>query len=130
MANSSSRRPEEYGTSGSRFSTEGTGHSQQGSSTLTEKAKDVASSVTGKAQEFASSLGQRAEDMGSALGQRAGDAASAVAETWNAGTRYVQEQGFSGMADDVTNLIRRNPIPALLIAFGLGFLSARTIRNL
>jgi len=29
------------------------------------------------------------------------------------------------MADDVTDLIRRNPIPALFVGIGLGFLLAR-----
>jgi hypothetical protein len=31
------------------------------------------------------------------------------------------------MAEDVTNLIRRNPIPALLIGIGAGFLLARAM---
>ena len=34
------------------------------------------------------------------------------------------------MAEDLTDLIRRNPIPALLVGVGLGFLLARaTTRN-
>ena len=39
------------------------------------------------------------------------------------------DQGFSGLAEDMTTMIRRNPIPALLIGFGLGFLLARTFRD-
>ena len=33
------------------------------------------------------------------------------------------------IGDDLTNLIRRNPIPALLLGVGVGFLLARAIRS-
>jgi len=33
------------------------------------------------------------------------------------------------MAEDITGLIRRNPIPALFIGVGRGFLLARTLRS-
>jgi hypothetical protein len=55
-----------------------------------------------------------------------GTAGSAVADTLERGGRYLQEEGLSGMAEDLTALIRRNPIPAMLIAFGVGFLIARS----
>lgn len=42
---------------------------------------------------------------------------------------YLEEKGLSGMAGDVTDLIRRNPLPALLIAVGIGFLIARSFRS-
>jgi hypothetical protein len=37
----------------------------------------------------------------------------------------LEEQGLSGIAEDVTEVVRRNPIPALFIAAGIGFLLAR-----
>jgi uncharacterized membrane-anchored protein YhcB (DUF1043 family) len=33
------------------------------------------------------------------------------------------------MAEDLTSLIRRNPIPAMLVGVGLGFLLARMTRR-
>jgi uncharacterized membrane-anchored protein YhcB (DUF1043 family) len=33
------------------------------------------------------------------------------------------------MTDDLTNLIRRNPIPALFVGIGIGFLLARVTRS-
>jgi hypothetical protein len=33
------------------------------------------------------------------------------------------------MADDLSGVIRRNPIPALLIGIGIGFLLARSTRS-
>ena len=39
--------------------------------------------------------------------------------------KYLEEEGLSGIASDVTALIKRNPIPALFIGIGVGFLLAR-----
>jgi len=58
-----------------------------------------------------------------------GTASSAVADTLESGGRYLQQEGLNGMAADVTNLIRRNPIPAVLIGISLGFLLAKTTQR-
>jgi hypothetical protein len=55
----------------------------------------------------------------------AGEASTAVANTLENTGRHLQKEGLKGIADDVTNLIRRNPIPALLVGLGVGFLIAR-----
>ena len=54
-----------------------------------------------------------------------GSAASGVASALDRTGDYLQDQGLSGMGGDFTNLIRRNPIPALLIGVAVGFLLAR-----
>ena len=36
---------------------------------------------------------------------------------------------LSGIGEDLTGMIRRNPVPALLIGIGLGFLIARATRS-
>ena len=59
----------------------------------------------------------------------AGDASSAVANTLERTGRYLQEEGLEGIAEDVTNLIRRNPIPAMLVGVGAGFLLARAMTS-
>jgi hypothetical protein len=111
-----------------------------------DKAKDmasnVASTVAGKARDAASSVGQRAEDATHAVGGSLqslagtirenapqsgmlGTVGSSVASGLETGGRYLKEEGLSGIADDMTNMIRRNPLPALLVAVGLGFILAR-----
>jgi hypothetical protein len=55
----------------------------------------------------------------------AGEASAVVADTLESTGRYLQEEGLKGMAEELTILIRRNPVPALLAAFGAGFLIAR-----
>jgi hypothetical protein len=122
-------------------------------STVAEKAKDAASTVTEKAKDAASAVVHGAEDATSYLGHKAedatatvggglktlghtirentphdgviGEASSAVANSLESTGRYLQEEGLKGMAEDMTNMIRRNPIPALLVGVGIGFLIAR-----
>src|SRR5207249_480899 len=117
------------------------------------KAKETASSLTQKAGDAASYVGKRAEDAASFVGKKAEDATSsvgcgmksladtirekgpeggtlgaagnAVADTLESSGRYLQEHGLSGIGEDMANLIKRNPIPALLVGIGLGFLIAR-----
>jgi len=123
-------------------------------STVADKARDFASSAASKAGDVASNLGQKASDVASTLGHRADDATSAVsggmknlagtirenlpnsgvlgsasstlADTLDSGSRYLQEEGLKGISEDLTNLIRRNPIPALLVGVGIGYLLARS----
>jgi hypothetical protein len=58
-----------------------------------------------------------------------GSAATAVAGTLERGGRYLETEKLSGMGEDFTNLIRKNPIPALLVGIGLGYLLARATRS-
>jgi len=110
---------------------------------VVDRAKDVASNVADKARDVASNVGQRAEDglgaVGSGMSNLAGtvreytpesgvlhNVGARVAEGLESGGRYLRDEGFRGMADDLTDLIRNNPIPALLIGIGVGFLLARS----
>jgi hypothetical protein len=114
-----------------------------------DKAKEAASyvgeqakSAMHSAQDAVNSAGKRAEDATHAAGTGiksfghtvreyapdrnvVKDATNAVADTLENTGKYLEEEGLSGMAEDVTNLIKRNPIPALFIGVGVGFLLAR-----
>jgi hypothetical protein len=111
-----------------------------------DTAKDVAAAAAKKAGEAASCIGHKAEDATSTVGGgmkslagsirehtpregMLGHATSAVADTLESGGRYLQEHGLSGVGEDVTGLIRRNPIPAVLIGIGIGYLIARATRS-
>ncbi len=112
---------------------------QEAASNLGQKAQDVASNVRDKAQNFASSASGKAEDALSNVGEKMssfagtlrerapregmiGQAAGAVADQLETGGRYLSQHDFSDMADDVSSLIRQNPIPSLLVGFGVGFM--------
>lgn len=111
-------------------------------SAVRDKAKDVASTIGEKAKDFASGFGDRAESAVSSVGQGIqsvgdslrdkgphdgfmGKANSAISSALHEGGHYLDEQGLGGMADDITKMIRRNPLPAVLLGVGLGFMLAR-----
>jgi len=124
---------------------------------VADKAKEAASGVVDKVKDMASSAGQAVGSAATTVGHKADDAvgsvgsgmhsladkihdaapehgvlgkaADCVANTLEAGGRYLEDKKISGMAGDVTDMIRRNPIPALLVGIGLGFLLARTLRS-
>jgi len=123
--------------------------------TFTEKAKDVAQQAGDKAKEAASTVGDMASSAASSVGKTAdkwtsatgsgmknlgdtleekgphggmlGSASHAVASTLAEGGKYLEREGLSGMMEDVTNLVRRNPMPAILVGIGLGYLIGRTL---
>jgi methyl-accepting chemotaxis protein len=111
-----------------------------------DKAKEIGANVGDKAKEIASAAGQKANNLTSRVGSgmeslgesirehsphagTAGAVASRVAENLERGGRYVREKEIGGMANDLTDVIRRNPVPAILIGVGLGYLIARAIRR-
>jgi ElaB/YqjD/DUF883 family membrane-anchored ribosome-binding protein len=117
-------------------------------SNLGEKTKDAASAAASAAGEAvsgaASSLGKSADKMASSAGSSVkhlgetikakgpqdgvlGGATRAVADTIQEGGRYLEQEGFSGMVEDTAELIRRNPLPAVLVGIGVGFLIGRTL---
>jgi len=118
----------------------------EAASNVASKAGDLASAVGSRvadtASNVASTVGDRAEDAVSAVGKgmsslagtirdkaphggMLGTAASTVAGGLESGGEYLREQGISGMFDDMTSLVRRYPMQALLVGFGVGFLLAK-----
>jgi hypothetical protein len=89
-----------------------------------DRARDVAGNVADTARDWATGAVGAVKD--SDVVNKAGEYAS---EAWETGSRYFQEHSFKDMADDVAGVIRRNPIPALLVGVGLGFILARSLRS-
>ena len=111
-----------------------------------DKAKDAASSVGGMVSDAAKNAGRKADDLTSQAGSgikhfgdtirenapregMLGDAAKTVANTTKQVGSYLEEEGLSGMFEDVTSLIKRNPIPAILVGVGLGVLIGRVMKS-
>lgn len=63
-------------------------------------------------------------DAASYAGQKAEDAAGSVGGALESTGHYLKEDGLRHIASDATDLIRRNPIPAMLLGVGLGLLVA------
>ena len=129
----------------------------QAASALGEKASQVACEIGDKASEASCAVGsmasqaacdagQKANDLtasagagikglGDKLSQNAprtgmvGNASQSVAKAVHDGGQYMEDAKFSGMVEDVAHLIRRNPIPAVFLAIGLGWVVARKMRS-
>ena len=150
MANTNKQRPEGGGqsvadrardmASDAKEKVEDTAHS------FTERAGEVASNVAHRAGEMASTAGKKVDSGVSSVGSgmqtaadkvrehgpssgMLGSATSAVANTLENTGEYLESHGLSGIGKDLTNMIRRNPIPALLVGIGVGFLIARATRS-
>jgi len=117
-------------------------HIQDTASAVADKAKDMAGNVTDKAKQAVGAVTDRADSAVSSAGSgiqslagqirdrgpqsgMLGSATSTVASTLENTGKYLEEQGVTGMAEDLTGLIKQHPIPAVLIGVGLGFMLAR-----
>jgi hypothetical protein len=100
-----------------------------------EMASQAVSAVGLKADELASTAGADIKKFGDNLREKAphegviGHASQAVADTIKGGGRYLEEAKLSGMADDVTHLIVKHPMPAVLICLGVGFMLGRVLKD-
>ena len=54
---------------------------------------------------------------------------TAVAEKLDVAGAYLQEKNLDHMMSDLSDMIRRYPVPSLLVGLGIGYLLARTTRR-
>jgi len=100
-------------------------------STVAHKSGDAASYVAHKADDATVAAGENISSLAGTIRQKGphqgilGAADAAVANSVESVGKEL-EQGLGGMADDLTQTIRRHPVPAVLIGIGLGFVLART----
>lgn len=98
-------------------------------------ASQAAYDVGKKADNLAASAGAGIHQWGESLGNNAphgsvlGSASQAVAQSVKDGGDYLEHAKLSGITEDLAHVVRRNPIPAVLIAVGLGWFVARTLRR-
>ena len=131
------------------------GKVQDLASAVVQEMQDVAADVSNKAQDWAGNVADKAQETASAavdktdsgiaavghqmnaLGGKVrtaaphngalGAAATAVADELQAGGHYLEGHGLEAMSKDLTEVVRRHPIPALLIGFGIGCLLGMAI---
>jgi hypothetical protein len=92
-------------------------------------------SNSSQASQPLSAMGEKIDARADAIRETApqegliGTAATGVAEKLDAAGSYLRMTDFDRMADDVSTVIRRYPIPSLLIGLGIGYLLARATRR-
>jgi len=98
---------------------------------VAKTARDAVSSVGYQADRATHAVGSSMESVGHTLREKMphsgvlGAATSSVADRLETGGKYLENEGIKDIATDVTNLIRRNPFPALLIGVALGYALGR-----
>jgi len=102
-------------------------------STVAHKAADAGSYIAHKAEDATAAVGGEMKSLAGTIRDKGphegmlGNASSAVANSLESCGRELQEHGLTGIAEDITNTVRRHPIPAVLIGIGLGVLLARVL---
>ena len=100
-----------------------------------QAVSNAASTVGKKAEEWTAEAGHKVSSLGDTVRHQGpgsgmlGSANTAIADGLESAGDYMSEKNLSGMMGDVTNLIKRNPIPALLIGLGVGYLLGKALRS-
>jgi hypothetical protein len=134
------------GTTGGSTGTGTMANMQNAAGNLADKTRDATRSTVESVRDTATGVMDRAKDVAGNVADTARDWASGavnavkdsdvvnkaeqyVSNAWETGSRYIHEHNLSDMAEDVAGVIRRNPIPAMLVGIGLGFILARSLRS-
>jgi len=102
---------------------------------VAQKAGDVGHTIGQKAEDATSSVGSGMQNLADKVRDNApqsgmlGSASRTVASAIDSAGHYVEDKNLSGMMEDVTALVKRNPIPALMIGLGIGFLLGRVLSS-
>jgi len=101
---------------------------------LTERASDAAQTVKDQGENLINRAGDLASQARDKAQDWAGDARDAVqhagekAQRWAGDAYDTTADQVGDFGREVTILVRKHPIPALLIGFGIGLLLGRTAR--
>jgi len=108
----------------------------EGAAGNTQKTADeVTSAAATMASQPMAAVGERIGSLAGVIREKAphegtvGTAATTVAEKLDAAGSYLQEKDLNHMMGDLSGMIRRYPVPSLLIGLGLGYLLARSTRR-
>lgn len=91
---------------------------------LGERAGDALHAVAGSMKSAGESIREALPQSG-----MLGAASSRIADSLDSTSRYFEQHNFANIGEDLTGMVRRNPIPALLCAAAVGFLLARASRS-
>lgn len=104
-----------------RAETGGDESTQGFGSTAANKASGAAAAVAEKMGSLAGAIRQKVPQEGAVA-----TAATAVADKLEVAGSYLQEKRFDNIAEDLCSLIRRYPMPSLLVGLGLGYWLGRS----
>jgi hypothetical protein len=83
--------------------------------------------VRATAQDVASRLTETASEVSAKAQETASTAASTVTDTVKGAGAYLQEKGMGQITGDLAALVRRYPLPSLLVGLGIGYVLGRSL---
>ena len=98
-------------------------------------ARNAVGDVGKEADHLTANAGVCIEELGDRFGKNAphsgmlGNASQAVAGAVRESGEYLQDAKLTGITADVAHVIRRNPIPSVLIAMGVGWFLGRKLKG-
>jgi hypothetical protein len=108
------------------------GHAALG---VSELAGQAMGEVGKKADQLAENAGIGIQNLGDRLNENVpntgplGYASRVVVDGVKGGGEYIEEARLSGMAEDLSGLIRKHPIPSILIGIGVGWFLGRKLKS-
>jgi hypothetical protein len=95
-----------------------------------EKAQDIAAAAAEKVDQLTAGAGKGLGTIAEGIRKHspAGDTGVAfnkLADTVESGGQYLQNHHMADFSDEISQLIRNNPVPAALVALGVGYMLAR-----
>ncbi|HSF34397.1 MAG TPA: CsbD family protein [Candidatus Tectomicrobia bacterium] len=105
---------------------------EEAAATATE---ETASSTMSKASQPISAVGEKIGALADVIRDKAphegavATAATTMADKLGAAGSYLQQKNLDHMMSDLSSVIRRYPVPSLLIGLGIGYLLARSTRR-
>ena len=100
---------------------------------MANKGQETAAAAVHKTDDGIAAVGHQMNALGEKLREAAphngavGSAATAVANELQAEGHYLEGHGLEAIGKDLTDVVRRHPIPSLLIGFGIGCLLGMAI---
>jgi ElaB/YqjD/DUF883 family membrane-anchored ribosome-binding protein len=105
---------------------------QETGQALADQARDVAGQAYDSAKQAAGQAYDKARQAAGFVGEKADEATTQagrgvryVGDQIEHAGKYLEDRDVRGMIDDLTEVIKRNPVPALIIGLGVGYLIAR-----
>jgi uncharacterized protein YjbJ (UPF0337 family) len=98
----------------------------QAQNEVDRRLSEYDTTMLGSSAQYASA---KLNELGQNVAEKAREARSAMSNGVETATSYWRENEFGDIADDVVALVRRHPIPALLIALAIGYTVARSAFN-
>jgi hypothetical protein len=135
MASATTHPKQDFANEANQFANKAKETATDAMDKVKQTAASFGESASKKATEVTSAVGDGMRNLGGKIRETMpsegylGQASKTVASSLEEGGRYLANEGLSGLADDVGGAIKRNPMPAVLIGIGLGFLIGRTLRK-